>query len=387
MKKMIFKALLYYLAAAGLAGHFLLVIIQVRDPHLLPLLQEKALHFLFGWQPVVEKLPGSDQIKADIAEVFKPWQPDNKRFPPRQGVWVNNLLYNSLPEAVEALQHGDTLHIGAGIYTDAIRVNKNNITIIGYGHVVFEKGNVNGKGFILATGNDLTVQNLECRHIAVPSKNGACIRLEGAGLTLDNVYFHSSEEGILETASAVGNIYIANSRFELLGKDGHAHAMYLNSANLYLSRSMVLAATDQGHGVKSRGATTVIEDSIIASLNSQDSRLVDIANGGKLTITGSILQQGQYSANHQAIGYGLEGLKHSENEVNISNNVFILERQGSNLLYKAPDGSTAAKINRNIIVGADQTDDNNYHFSSRKKAGMAPYPWLPALLCNNGQKC
>ena len=387
MKHSMLKALLYYFAAAGLAGHIMLLIIQLKDPQLRPVLQEKALHFLFGWQRQVEQLPDTAQIKADIAKVFKPWQPDDKRFLPRQGVWRNAQQYASLAEAAAALEHGDSLHIGAGIYTDALRISKNDVTITGYGHVVLEKANVNGKGFILATGNNLSVQNLECRYITVPSKNGACIRLEGAGLTLDNVYFHSSEEGILETASTVGNIYIVNSRFELLGKAGQAHAMYLNKANLYLSNSVILAATDEGHGVKSRGAITVIEDSIIASLNAQDSRLVDIANGGKLTIKGSVLQQGPYSANHQAIGYGLEGLAHSDNAVIVSDNVFILERRGSNLLYKAADGSPTAQISRNMIVGADSTDEANYHFNDREKAGMPPYPWLPALLCNAGQKC
>ena len=100
-----------------------------------------------------------------------------------------------------------------------------------------------------------------------------------------------------------------------------------------------------------------------------------------------MLQQGPYSANHQAIGYGLEGLAHSDNAVIVSDNVFILERRGSNLLYKAVDGSPAAQISRNMIVGADSTDEANYHFNDREKAGMPPYPWLPALLCNAGQKC
>lgn len=389
MKHTILKTLLYYFAAAGLAGHVLLLVVEVKDPTLRPLLQEKALHFLFGVQSAAaeQKPPGTAEVKADIARAFTPWQPNDKRYPPRQGVWRNGEQYASLTEAVKALQHGDTLHLGAGIYNTAFRVNKNDITITGYGHVVLEKGTVNGKGFILATGTNLTVNNLECRQISVPSKNGACIRLEGAGLTLDNVYFHSSEEGILETAKTVGNIYIANSRFELLGKAGRAHALYLNSANLYFNSSMVLAPRGQGHGIKSRGAVTVIENSIIAGLSSQDSRLVDISNGGKLTITGSVLQQGPFSANHQAIGYGLEGIKHKENAVNISDNVFILERHGSNVLYKAHDTAPPARIVSNMIVGADNSDSDNFHFDSRKKAGLAKYPLLPALLCDSGQKC
>mgnify|MGYP005839628527 CR=1 FL=1 len=382
------KLLLYYFAAAGLAVHLLLLVIVAKDQTVLPLIQEKMFSFVFGNRAkAAVALPSPELIRADIAKVFTPWQPDASRYPARQGIWLNNQPVDNLVQAAALLEHGDTLHIGSGTYDSAFKITKNDITIIGYGHVVFEKGNVNGKGFILAAGDNLTVQNIECRYISVPSQNGACIRLEGSGLTLDNVYFHSSEEGILETANKPGNIYISNSRFELLGKAGQAHAMYLNSANLYITKSMVLASKDQGHGIKSRGAITVIENSILAGFNAQDSRLIDIPNGGQLTIKNTVLQQGAYSANHQAIGYGLEGMKYSDNAVNVHDNVFILERQGSNLLYKAAQDSPQPEINNNMIIGADSTDKANYHFKNREKAGLAPYPWLPALLCESGQKC
>ncbi|MBU1308864.1 MAG: hypothetical protein KKE30_04945 [Gammaproteobacteria bacterium] len=388
MKNLTLKLLLYYFIVAGIAAHLLLLVVLVKDRTLIPVVQEKLVNFVVGHRADAPALlPSTEQIHADIAAVFTPWQADNKSYPARYGVWVNNQPFDSLPLAVAALNHGDTLHIGSGVYDNAFKISKNDITIIGYGHVVFEKGSVNGKGFILATGNNLTVHNIECRYISVPSKNGACIRLEGLGLTLNKVYFHSSEEGILETASKPGNVYITNSRFELLGKAGQAHAMYLNKANLFFSNSIVVASKDQGHGIKSRGAVTVIENSILASLSAQDSRLVDISNGGKLSIKGSVLQQGPFSANHQAIGYGLEGIKHSENAVSISDNVFILERQGSNLLYKAHDAAPPAQIINNMIVGADSSDNDNFHFANRQKAGLAAYPLLPALLCDSGQKC
>lgn len=388
MKNSPVKWLLYYFAAAGMAIHLLLLLVVAKDRTVLPLLQEKAIRFVFGNKATAAAaLPTPEQIRADIALVFSPWQPDFAQYPARQGIWLNNRPVDSLAQAVAGLDHGDTIHVGSGTYNRAFVVDKNDVTIIGYGHVIFEKGAVNGKGFIQATGDNLTLHNIECRYIKVPSKNGACIRLEGSGLSLDNVYFHSSEEGILETANTPGNIYISNSRFELLGKAGQAHAMYLNSANLYVTKSMVLASKDQGHGIKSRGAVTVIESSILAGFSAQDSRLIDIPNGGRLTIKNTVLQQGPYSANHQAIGYGLEGMKYSDNSVTLQDSVFILERQGSNLLYKAAEDSPAPQISGNMIIGADNTDRLNYHFDSREEAGLAPYPWLPALLCDNGQKC
>lgn len=379
---------LYYFAIAGVLGHLALVVIYLAQPSYIYLVKEKVQTSLFG-QPAqqVTPRPTADDIKHQINQLFHSWQPDNERFSPLEGIWLNGERYADLKQAVAQLQHGDTLKVGAGVYTDAFVVNKDNVTIIGHGHVIFEKAAAGGKGFIVANGSGLTVKNIECRHISVPSRNGACIRLQGPGLKLDNVYFHSSEEGILETAKTVGNVEIVRSRFEYLGKDGQAHGIYLNSANLLMQHSLVLAAKSEGHEVKSRGAVTIIEDSIIASLNSEDSRLIDVSNGGQLTIKRSILQQGPHSANHQAIGYGLEGMKHQNNQVIIQQNLFLLERHGSNLLFYSKNNDFTGAISDNVIIGADKEWPTNHHFKDRKHANIVAAPSLPPLLCPLGQRC
>lgn len=338
-------------------------------------------------KPPKEQPPTGDDIMDQINQLFYPWQPDDERFPPLDGIWLNGQRYDGLKQAIAQLDNGDTLKVGAGTYTDAFVIKRDNITIIGHGHVIFEKSAADGKGFIVANGAKLTLKNIECRHIAVASRNGACIRLQGPGLKLDNVYFHSSEEGILETAKTVGDVEISKSRFERLGKGGQAHAIYLNSANLHMQYSLVLAAKDEGHEIKSRGAKTLIEDSIIASLNSDDSRLIDIPNGGQLIIQRSILQQGPYSVNHQAIGYGLEGIKHQQNQVVIQQNLFIMDRQGSNLLFYSRNNDFSSLISGNIIIGADKEWPANHQFKNRSDANITAAPFFPPLMCTYGQRC
>ncbi len=379
-----------YLAFSSMLIHVAILCLYLQQPALF-------YQFLDKWpygrsaisqQPanIKAEINEDQQIQQEIALNFQPWQAAIAK-ESLTSIWLDNQFYPDLPSALRQLKDNSHLKLPSGVYQTAITVRHHNVTIEGIGHVVFEREAVAGKGFILAQGDNLTIRNIECRYIQVPSKNGACVRLEGRGLTLDHVYFHSSETGLLETAKQHGYIVIENSRFEQLGKAGQAHAMYLNNANLHFRRSMVLASKDQGHGIKSRGAVTVIEDSVLAGFSSNDSRLVDISNGGKLTITGSILQQGQYSVNHQAIGYGLEGMKHADNSVHISDNVIILERHGSNLLYKAADKAPTPTIFRNVIVGADSSDENNFHFKTRAQAGWPAAPMLPALLCQSGQKC
>ena len=270
-----------------------------------------------------------------------------------------------------------------GTYTYPFAIDKNDITIIGFGHVVFEKAAHKGKGFIVSQGNNLTIKNIECRFVAVKDKNGACVRQEGVGLTLEHVYFHHSENGILETAKTEGSIYISDSRFEQLGKAGRAHGIYSNKARLYIQNSLFLATKDEGHAIKNRGQETYIANSLISSMEANDSRLIDISNGGLLTVHHSFLHQGHLSVNGQAIGYGLEGIKHEENKVVLTDNIMLLERIKKNILLAAGDMLTEIEIKNNLIVNKDsgKEEEQNYYFSSRSEAGMPEFPFFPASIC------
>ena len=79
-----------------------------------------------------------------------------------------------------------------------------------------------------------------------------------------------------------GRILIRNSRFERLGLNGTAHGIYVGGGELYVYQSEFLRSKSQGMEIKSRARKTVIERSVIASLDGVDSRLLDIPNGGEL---------------------------------------------------------------------------------------------------------
>lgn len=317
--------------------------------------------------------------EQELATIIPAWQPltanDNIN-----GIWLDGKQYISLSAAAKQLKDGSYLRLGNGIYNTALNIKNHDVTIEGNGHVVFERAVSDGKGAIVARGNNLTVKNIECRFISVPSKNGACVRLEGSGLTLDHVYFHSSQTGLLETAKKHGRITIANSRFENLAKDARAHSIYLNSASLLLTSSAILANRNQ-HSLKSRGPMTVIDKSILASLSGRSSRLIDISNGGELHITNSLLQHGPGAVNNQAIGFGLEGVKHKSNKVLISNSILLLERANSNFVLHSGKNQPDLSISGNLIVGADDEFAGNRAFSDRKSASLPAYPLLPSVLC------
>src|SRR5690606_27406697 len=125
-----------------------------------------------------------------------------------------------------ALEDGDVLRIAAGVYNEAIVIRASNVVVEGEGLVVLEGKAAGGKAAIVNKGNFNQIRNIECRQIAVPDRNGACVRHEGKNLKLYHVYFHDSEQGIL-AGNKSGMVIIENSRFQNLGKAGRAHAIYI----------------------------------------------------------------------------------------------------------------------------------------------------------------
>ena len=288
--------------------------------------------------------------------------------------------FDSLTSAASSLSHGSTLVIKEGVYRQPLIITANDVTVIGLGHVVIEDTSAEGKAAIVLKGNYSSIANIECRYIKVQHDNGACIRLEGKNLNIDHVYFHSSQQGILSGQNS-GQVLIRNSRFEKLGYKGYAHGIYIGGGELFIDNSLFIAAKNQGHEIKSRALSTIIQNSIITSLSSDDSRLIDFPNGGRLTITHSILHQGPRSKNMDAIGFGLERPPSEKDLITIKNSSIILERSGSNRFIHFADPGTTRSIENNLIITNEipNLKDSNMTFTSRKEAGLPSYPNLKFL--------
>ena len=344
-------------------------------------IEQVSFYQFFSSPPAVQQVTPADidkLVQQELSAIMPRWQPLSSEN--ISGIWLDGQQFTTLTEAAEHFKDGSYLKLGSGVYTTALNIRNHNVTVEGHGHVIFERAVSDGKGAIVARGDNLKIKNIECRFISVPSENGACVRLEGSGLTLEHVYFHSSQTGLLETAKKHGQILISDSRFENLAKDARAHSIYLNSHSLLLTSSAILANRNQ-HSLKSRGPLTVIDNSIIASLSGASSRLIDISNGGELHITNSLLQHGPGAVNNQAIGYGLEGVKHDNNKVVISNSILLLERSGSNFVMHGAENRPEVSITGNVIIGADDKFADNHAFSDRKDANLPAYPLLPSVLC------
>ena len=388
MKKTLFR----YFVFIGLFVHVAVLVLLIVTPKLPSKLYSKFASFYYqkATDYEYERITGSESVNLEheIKKAFKPWTPLEHTSESKNTVSINGVFFKDVYSALIELNDGDELRFHEGVFNTSFSIDKDDITIAGNGHVIFEKSAAKGKGFIVNRGKNLKVRNIECRHISVADKNGACIRQEGEGLTLEHVYFHRSENGVLETAKNRSNIFILDSRFELLGKSGQAHAIYSNRANLYIHNSLFIATKDEGHAIKNRGEKTHISNSLIASLSSDDSRLVDIPNGGELKIQNSILQQGPLSVNGQAIGFGLEGINSSQNSILLEGNIILLERIKHNTLLAVEDNSIAV-VKNNEILSKDLESIYlaNDFFSSRKEMLMPTYPYFPFNTCELLDAC
>ena len=278
--------------------------------------------------------------------------------------------HHSVAEALGAARFGEIVTIASGVYREGAVLRADGVTIRAEPGAHMQGVAVRGKAALVIQGNDTVIEGLECSGIAVRDGNGACIRLEGRNLTLRGVHFRDSQQGLL---GGKGTILIEDSRFERLGYGGQAHGVYVLGEELIIRRTQFLSSKGQGHEIKSRTARTIIERSVVASLDGDDSRLIDISNGGEVVIRGNVLEIGPRSVNYEMIGIGYEGLKHERNEAVIEDNLIIKDHPNA-ILYGGP---VAAVIRDNVIVGG-QRRENNRWFPDRAQAGLPPYPYLPA---------
>lgn len=300
---------------------------------------------------------------------------------------VDGVTVSSIKEAQARIVDGSTVYLGPGIYTDGIEIKKNSVVLSGSEGTHFVGAVLAGKATIITSGNNITIENIECSEVRVSSQNGACIRHQGNGLTVSRVYFHDSEQGILEAPNK-GVMHIRYSRFERLGKNGRAHGIYAHGGELLIEDSYFSAMVSEGHAVKSRSAKTVIERTQISTDNGRDSRLIDIPNGGELKVTHSILLQNSGTVNRQLIGWGLETISSGRtHSITVEDNLVIMEReQGNELLAIATKNGApvvdALSVRGNVLIGphidSDRWQDANTLYGSRQEASMHPSE-LPAM--------
>lgn len=300
-----------------------------------------------------------------------------------KAIYADGVLMPTLQEAFDAVQPGGTVRIEPGVYKEGatLKEGHDGVLIIGAPGVIFDGIAVAGKAAFVIKSNDVTIESIACKNIRVPSRNGACVRMESANMTLRDVHFSDSENGIL-TWDKVDKLLIEDSLFENNGKAGQAHGMYITSGNQFIvRRTRILNSKDQGHGIKSRAAITLVENCVVASLEGNDSYLIDIPDGGRAIIRNSLLVEGANTVNWHLLTFGPESRKYPDNAFTLEKNVIITDREGGSTLFNMGDGMPTPVTKGNVVVGRITYDwsANNFFFDSRSDLNWPAAPALPEI--------
>lgn len=261
------------------------------------------------------------------------------------------------PSQVSTLvDDGDTVDIMAGVYpSDVARWTANDLLLRGMGGYVELESNgmsFGDKAIWVIAGNNATVRYIAFSECAVPDHNGAGIRLEGLGLSVDHCYFHHNENGILCGEYHPCTVRIEHSEFAYNGYgDGYSHNLYIGHVDSLVFRYNYCHHAHVGHELKSRAWVNVIEYNRIGNEADGDaSREIDLPNGGQAYIIGNSIQQGPQSENSNMVGFGLEGLTNpGPQELYAVNNTLVNE-QANGTFFQAP-ADAYFKAYSNLIAG------------------------------------
>ena len=271
---------------------------------------------------------------------------------------INVAAGGSIQAAIDASSPGDTITVQAGAWANTWLSITHDLNLVAVGgRVKLTTANgwqpPDGKAMITEQGN-VTISGFDISGVTVPDQNGAAVRYQGGSLTLDNVFFHDNQDGLLGAADASGSITIDRSEFAFngVGGDGHTHGLYIGQiANFTLTNSYV-HDTSVGHEVKSRAANNVITGNRIFDNGSSASYSIDLPNAGAATITGNIIEQGAATQNPAILAYGEEGASNAGRTVSVRDNTIVNDSPGGYLLLNP--GGYPVGFSDNTVFGLTQ---------------------------------
>lgn len=274
--------------------------------------------------------------------------------------------YKYCSDVVSLVRDGDTVNIDAADYTNDKQVQwtANHLLIRGvagrprlFAGSIIANDASNGKGIFVIKGNNCVVDNIEFRDARVMSHNGAGIRQEGLDVLIKNCVFNGNEMGILAGGYIPGCTITVEYCVFLNGGStadpGYQHNIYINHVDTFIFRyNFCYDAIAQGHELKSRADKTFILYNRISNFSSEDSRNIDIPNGGTAVILGNVIEQGPNSSNTNIIGYGLEGLINpGPHNLWISSNTIVNRHTKGSFVQVSGSGTDTLLLWNNILAG------------------------------------
>jgi hypothetical protein len=261
----------------------------------------------------------------------------------------------TIAEAAARAEDGDTIEIDAGDYVGDVAIwRQDRLTLRGSNgrtRLIAAGAAVDGKGIWVVRGNRTLVENIEFIGARVPDKNGAGIRFEGRYLTVRNCRFEDNENGILG-GSGEAEIEIHNSQFVRNGAgDGYSHNLYVGGRRVVV-RGSYFAEARVGHLIKSRAQETFVLYNRLSGEAGSSSYELEFPDGGVAMVVGNLIQQGPKTENATLVSFGAEGYRWPRNELYLSHNTLVNDRQARGVFVSARAGNAVVFAVNNVLVGS-----------------------------------
>lgn len=309
------------------------------------------------------------------------------------------LLYTTPCKAFAAAKDGDIIEINAATYSgDVCGIYRHNLVIRGInGRPKIDAAGRNsmGKGTWVVVGNNVSIDNVEMYGAKVPDRNGAALRLEGTGFTLQRSFIHNNENGILTGANANSDIRIETTEFGRNGYgDGYSHNVYIGKVRSLYFRYNFSHDANIGHNLKSRAATNTILYNRFSSLRAGEtgstaagkpSYEINLPNAGTTYIIGNVIMQPPSPSNSTMIAYGEEGSLNAGRNLYVVNNTFLNEDtvRGTFVMVSG-NVTTPALFQNNLLSGigtessqASTVKKSNYRSAAPGFVNRATYDLRP----------
>jgi hypothetical protein len=265
--------------------------------------------------------------------------------------------YTLPSEAARAARDGAVVEIDAGDYDGDVAIwRQNDLTLRGIGgrpHLRAAGRAAEGKAIWVIKGDRVTVENVEMSGARVPSRNGAAIRAEGAGLTIRNSRLHGNEMGLLTNPSPDSVVLIEDSAIHhnttytaAHGRLGHN--IYVHRARLFVLKNSHVHGARTGHQVKTRARQNVIRGNRIEDGDGWGSLLLDISEGGQAEVVDNQFQQSARAGNRTAIGFAGEAADRSApgHSLRVEGNQFVNEGGAATFVRNHSSGPAVLRGNR-----------------------------------------
>jgi hypothetical protein len=263
----------------------------------------------------------------------------------------------SLAQAARIASAGSTIEVDAGDYigdvavwlTDRVRVR----AVGGRVRLRAAGASAEGKGIWVVRANGMRVEGFDFEGAAVPSRNGAGIRLDKGSLQVYDCGFRYNEMGLLTNNDPDTVLEVENSEFAYNQRpDGHNHNLYVGRIARLSITGSYLHHAHTGHLLKSRAALNqVLYNRLTDEAGGTASYELEFPDGGVAQVVGNIIEQGPDTENRHLIAFGAEGYKWPRNEILLSHNTLVNQLPQGGIYLRVAPGATAVRAVNNLLLG------------------------------------